>query len=885
MPSSPVEKYEKILAADPTSLVFVELAKALVDAGDLARSAAVCRGGVERHPKSIVGWVLWGKALLLAGQPADAMERFERATGIEPENPYAYNLIGELLVQRKLFRSALPILRKAVALQPTDARVRQWLDQAQAAAQDGLVPLEEQAFSEDRTTAWVPAWDPPEANEGAERRTAAPAAPPRGPSLAPPIGPSRPAPPGRAAPPPIPEPTAPPPIRSSATARMRALDLLGDLPDAPPEPIPAASIPSVSADEAQQIAERYESELREEYSIKRDVPLPWLRRHWLAVSLAAAAFGAGSVAATGAILYRRHYRQVHLRDFLDRARAGLLEDTEPSITGASHQLAEVLAAEPKNPEARALSAQAAATLYREYAGSSALRDQAAELLRAGDLEKSAPDPVWTARYLLAQDPRSLRAALLALPLATAGPWVNYVAGRLLLAGGDAGGALARFDAALKAAPAHVPTLLAVGDYYLGAADPGRAAELFSLAHAASPLSVGGVVGLVEAQLALGEAGPADEKALAAAEAGQVDAKGPAAVDRELSPVPLALRERLDLATARLFAVDGKFDAAIARLQDGLGQHADEIAAYAGGLADVLVLAGRYADAEVQARRVVEKRPKDPAALARLGRILFGRQRYKELLARIPALGADPRPLHVLRARAYQLLGACPPARREIEATRRGDKIAVGAAVVSALCDAVDGNQDQARQTLRQIAALAHPPAAAFLALGALDAEAHETAKATARDRAAIAADPSGYEPHCALGRLLVSSGHASAGREELVKALELNRDHPEAHVSLGLSELEAGQGTPARFEIEAAVHEAPWSPDAQLALARLELGDHHFAEALRSAARATELAPRDPKIRRWRGRIAQQAGQRKLATHELQLAKKLEKAKQKRRGR
>src|SRR5207302_626179 len=61
MAKSMVEKYEQILSADPGSMVFVELAKALLHKG--------------------------------------------------------------------LHRSALPILKKAVALQPNDNRVRQWLDQ------------------------------------------------------------------------------------------------------------------------------------------------------------------------------------------------------------------------------------------------------------------------------------------------------------------------------------------------------------------------------------------------------------------------------------------------------------------------------------------------------------------------------------------------------------------------------------------------------------------------------------------------------------------------------------------------------------------------------------------------------------------------------------
>ncbi len=89
----------------------------------------------------MIGHVLWGKALLQLGKPAQAMEQFERAIGIDKENAHAYNLIGEVLVQRGLFRSALPILRKAAALQPNDGRVKLWLDQTQQALAGGPPPV------------------------------------------------------------------------------------------------------------------------------------------------------------------------------------------------------------------------------------------------------------------------------------------------------------------------------------------------------------------------------------------------------------------------------------------------------------------------------------------------------------------------------------------------------------------------------------------------------------------------------------------------------------------------------------------------------------------------------------------------------------------------
>ncbi|MDY7228986.1 tetratricopeptide repeat protein [Hyalangium rubrum] len=141
MAKSMVERYEQLLLQDPTSAVFVELAKALLEKGEPARTIEVCEKGISHHPNSVIGRVLWGKALLHLGKPAQAMEQFDQAIAVDKENAHAYNLISEVLVQRGLFRSALPILRKAAALQPNDGRVRLWLDQTQQALSGGPPPV------------------------------------------------------------------------------------------------------------------------------------------------------------------------------------------------------------------------------------------------------------------------------------------------------------------------------------------------------------------------------------------------------------------------------------------------------------------------------------------------------------------------------------------------------------------------------------------------------------------------------------------------------------------------------------------------------------------------------------------------------------------------
>ena len=150
-----VEKYEQVISSDPASTVFVELAKALIERGDHARAIEVCQGGLSHHPTSVVGRVLWGKALINLGKPADAMNQFDLAVSIDKDNPHAYNLIGEVLLHKALYRSALPILRKAAALQPNDGRIRQWLEQTRAALAGGPAPV-----LTDATTVDMQSYDP-----------------------------------------------------------------------------------------------------------------------------------------------------------------------------------------------------------------------------------------------------------------------------------------------------------------------------------------------------------------------------------------------------------------------------------------------------------------------------------------------------------------------------------------------------------------------------------------------------------------------------------------------------------------------------------------------------------------------------------------------------
>src|SRR3954467_12381107 len=119
MSRSVVEKYSQILSQDPSSTVFVELAKAFIDKGDHPRAIEVCQQGLAHHPKSVVGRVLWGKALINLGKASEAMNQFDLAVNIDRENAHAYNLIGEVLLRKGLYRARRPSCARPPRCSPT----------------------------------------------------------------------------------------------------------------------------------------------------------------------------------------------------------------------------------------------------------------------------------------------------------------------------------------------------------------------------------------------------------------------------------------------------------------------------------------------------------------------------------------------------------------------------------------------------------------------------------------------------------------------------------------------------------------------------------------------------------------------------------------------
>ncbi len=692
MPPSIVEKYEQILAADPRSRIFVELAKALVERGEHTRAVEVCRRGLEHHPSSILGRVTWGRALLEGGDTKGAMDQFEIAIALEPASPYAYNHVGEALVAKGLHREALPVLARAAELQPGDARLRAWLGDAKrrakeqgpaAAQQQKKIALEDQRGGESTqpygslapAAAAADRSEPPHPEPlphlaPGEREGIPPAHPEggaaEGSAESPSAHPERSAAEGgaeskgtstadEAQTPPANETAAPPPLPPAA-AQAAPKSVLYMIPGegarevvgpslASRLNIPAAVThqwppPAAKADpaEAERAAARYERELREKLLAAPEPPPSFLHRHRRLVLVGAVAV---ALAAAGAVYLVVSARNIAIlaAGAAVRARAGLARDTFASLTEA-HRLLALARGRSTDPEVTSLAAQVAAVLAVEH-GDDKAREEALALAESG----TAGDGGIAARWLLAPTPEKRAAAegaVLAAP-PSAAPLVQVLAGRILISRGEREGGRGRLELAARANPPLLRALSDLGDLALAGGDPEGALAYYGAALAAHPTHARSVVGAAEARLAFGHDLETSRK--------ELDAVG---ADAGSAP-PKDLRVRFEIAHARVLAALGEPGPAAARLARAT-EEIGESALLAATVAELQLQARAWDKAEAAAG------PFAPEAHLALGRILLAGGPARDAISPPErAVKLDPTDLAARRALGEARLAAGQPA--------------------------------------------------------------------------------------------------------------------------------------------------------------------------------------------------------------------------------
>jgi tetratricopeptide (TPR) repeat protein len=879
MSPSIVDKYEQIFAADPRSRIFVELARALLERGDPARAIEVCKTGLEHHPSSILGRVIWGRALLALDDLPGAQDQFEIAIALDPASPYAFNLVGEALYAKGLYRESLPVLARAAELQPGDERLRGWLEDARRKAHGGAAPaapdpsLPESSPTPALGSAPTPA--PTAAAKAAPRPAAAPRKPrqaqapaaakaeaspaprrseaedqaipviPAATDAAPPA--AAPAAPARSPQPPHAPPTPPPmppvPIQKSLHRDEIPRSLLSMIPGATRPgvalPTAAAAPPPPDEAQAQEITERYAREIRERLAEEEPGP-SLLRRH--AGLLLGALVVAGLVAAGWIFL---HYQEVNRGERTTRAaaaaRAGLARDTVGALREAARVLAEARKQGPA-PELASLAAQVEALLAVEHADVDA-RPLAAELAK----DPQAGDGGRAAAYLLARTPGELvssESAVLAAPPSSE-PLLQELAGRILLKRGEKEAARGRFEIAAHAAPPLLRALSDLGDLAMAAGDPAGALAYYTAAisaHATHPRSV---VGAAEARLALGQdlqRARADLDALAA--------------DPGSAPPP-DLRVRYELASARVIFATGDPATAVTRLSRA-GAALGENAALSAAAAEIHLATRAYDRAEATAARAVALSPGDASARVLLARARIARGRYAEALA---ATGnAEGRAIWIQRGVARYRLGQYAEAERELTRTAPAGKMPAEAVVWYALCRMKLGHAEEARGILETAASKTAPPPLTWVALGQVLEKLDRADEAANAYRTAAQRDPTAPEGHAALGLLLHSRGDDEGAVLELQKAVAADPGDLQVRMALGTARLATGQPGLARADLDAVLLVRPADLDALSLLSRAFLLEGKPADARKAADRGLARAPNHPGLLLAAARAAQAQG-------------------------
>ncbi|MGZ6080692.1 MAG: tetratricopeptide repeat protein, partial [Myxococcaceae bacterium] len=870
MPESLVERYEQLLATDPTSTLFVELARVLVEQGENARAAEVCQQGLVHHPDSIHAYVLWGKALIGLGRPAEAMEQFDKAVAVDRSDPLAYHLISEVLVARGLYRSALPLLRKAVVLSPGDEQVKVWLEQTQGALSGGPVPTIRPAVLDNpperplrprangiptgsnpairvtRTGSFPP---PPPAEALAEAAGRTPIPERKGSGSVPAVG-DGPTTPGGSDYPANAVGGLPDPVTEPS--------LLADVPDAPS---PSGAIPAVKRPVAtgttEAIAKEYEKVLRAKVAEKAK-ERSWLQAHALKLAIA----GVTLVALVAGGLVYRHTRIVNqgrnLADALSTARKALALDTAAGDRAALDALAQAVWMEEDSADAWDLTAYARAVLADEHGGTAQDRAQAATALARPKAGASHPGLVLVARAMTAEGPDRDASRKAILESSIDSTEVHDAAGRLLLTKGDAKAAVLHFKRALELNAGNVRALVALGDYYREAGDDAAALSVYGNAEPLSPDHPGRALGEAESRLALEQDLP-----LALAE---VDKLAPTALTPEM-----AARRALD--RGRLLSANGAHEQAVKVLTEGAAGAGKRAFDFQVALGDALRASGDLGAAQTALEAAVKQRPKSEEAKEALGRVLLGRDRERELLQRF----ADDsgRRMALLRGIAWGRLKDWKRARAELAKTAVSGKFPVEAVAWLALADAADGDPEKAQTVLeRTLGAAKRPRADVAVALGKIYWQRGILDRAKAQFEGA-SHDPRDYEGACSLGRLLWLSGSPERAVEPLQLSIQRNRSHGESRHALARVYLALAKPTDSLAQAEAWVTEAPSSATAQkdIALAQAQLGKWKEAEA--AVNRSLKLEPQDAESHRLRATLLFARGDGRGGFAELQKANTL----------
>jgi len=121
--SETIQYHEALLARDPNSRSFAQLAEAYCQQGRYADAIAVCDRGLQLYPKYVGARMILARALADHGDVARAEAEFRRVLEQIPDNIPAHRALGELLRRQERTPEALTVFETLRDLTPFDREI------------------------------------------------------------------------------------------------------------------------------------------------------------------------------------------------------------------------------------------------------------------------------------------------------------------------------------------------------------------------------------------------------------------------------------------------------------------------------------------------------------------------------------------------------------------------------------------------------------------------------------------------------------------------------------------------------------------------------------------------------------------------------------------
>jgi tetratricopeptide (TPR) repeat protein len=117
------DKYEKVLADDPSSVAFIFLAQVLYKQGKVDKAINVLVNGLRYNKKSVTGRFLLGKIYYDRWMIDQARKEFKTVVELAPDNLAAARMLVEIYSSEESFGKAIEVLKTARMYHPHDEAI------------------------------------------------------------------------------------------------------------------------------------------------------------------------------------------------------------------------------------------------------------------------------------------------------------------------------------------------------------------------------------------------------------------------------------------------------------------------------------------------------------------------------------------------------------------------------------------------------------------------------------------------------------------------------------------------------------------------------------------------------------------------------------------